>query len=103
LNLNVFDDAKLWWRIVTGPVEPQIEAPDLLAAARELLPPEPWTSESWGEWTKAVRDATGAKGKALFHPLRLALTGRSDGPELKQLFPLMGKEAVEARLGGKTA
>jgi len=102
-NLNVFDDARLWWRVVTGPVEPQTESPELLAAASELLPEEPWTQESWGEWTDAIKKATGAKGKALFQPLRLALTGLSYGPELKHLFPLIGKDKVLARLEGRTA
>jgi glutamyl-tRNA synthetase len=99
-NLTIFSDVRQWWRVVAGPVEPILEAPDLLAAAGRLLPPEPWDSESWGLWTKAVKEETGAKGKALFHPLRLALTGREDGPELKQLFPLIGRDKALARLNG---
>ncbi len=55
------------------------------------------------EWTAAAKTATGAKGKALFHPLRLALTGRGDGPELKKLLPLIGRAKAEARLAGRTA
>jgi glutamyl-tRNA synthetase len=102
-NLTVFDDVREWWQVICGPIEPRIESPELLASARELLPPEPWGAESWSEWTNAVKDATGAKGKALFRPLRLALTGRSDGPELKQLLPLIGKQKAEARLGGQSA
>ena len=50
--------------------------PALAAKAAALLPPEPWDEDTWGVWTKAVAAATGAKGRALFHPLRLALTGR---------------------------
>jgi glutamyl-tRNA synthetase len=101
LNLVVLGDARQWWRIVTGPIEPKLESPDLLAAARDLLPPEPWDGESWGRWTTAVKDATGAKGRALFHPLRLALTGREDGPELKRLLPLIGRERALGRLAGQ--
>jgi glutamyl-tRNA synthetase len=50
-----------------------------------------------------VKQATGAKGKALFQPLRLALTAREHGPELKHLLPLIGKARATARLEGKTA
>lgn len=102
-NLTVFREVRDWWRIVTGPVEPVIESDEFVATARDLLPPEPWDEGSWNEWTNAVKEATGAKGKALFLPLRLALTGRRDGPELKQLFPLIGRERALARLNGQTA
>jgi glutamyl-tRNA synthetase len=55
---------------------------------------------SWGVWTKAVKEATGRKGKDLFHPLRLALTGLDHGPELAKLLPLIGRERALARLAG---
>ena len=54
-------------------------------------------------WTAAVAGATGAKGRALFRPLRLALTGRDTGPDMKSLLPLMGRERVAARLRGEAA
>ena len=73
------------------------------AKAAELLPPEPWDETSWPDWTGAVPRATGAKGRALFHPLRLALTGREHGPELKKLLPLIGRAKALARLQGETA
>jgi glutamyl-tRNA synthetase len=72
---------------------------DFRAAAIAGLPPEPWDETSWGVWTQAVKQATGLKGKALFHPLRLALTGRESGPELAKLLPLIGRAKVLARLG----
>ena len=50
------------------------------------------------QWTKAVSAATGKKGRALFHPLRLALTGREQGPELKALLPLIGRARALRRL-----
>jgi glutamyl-tRNA synthetase len=102
-NLEVLSDAKDWWTVVTGPLEPVIEDADLCAAAAKLLPPEPLDAESWGAWTAAVKAETGAKGKALFQPLRLALTGESHGPELKRLLPLIGVARARARLEGKTA
>lgn len=102
-NLAVLADAGLWWRVVEGPVEPVIEDRALTEKAAGLLPPPPFTEESWGVFTKAVSAATGAKGRALFQPLRLALTGRGDGPELKKLLVLIGPERAKARLSGQTA
>jgi glutamyl-tRNA synthetase len=102
-NLTRLADAQVWWRIVTGPVTPILENADLAANAAALLPPEPWDETTWSVLTKSVADATGAKGRALFHPLRLALTGRGDGPELKKLLPLIGRERARARLMGQTA
>jgi glutamyl-tRNA synthetase len=61
------------------------------------LPPEPWDHETWKAWTDRVKQESGRKGRALFMPLRLALTGRSSGPELADLLPLMGRERILAR------
>ena len=102
-NLTRLSDAQGLAQIVTGPVTPVIEDAALTAKAVELLPPEPWNEETWGTFTKAVAAATGAKGRGLYHPLRLALTGRGDGPELKKLLPLIGRAKTLARLEGKTA
>lgn len=102
-NLEVLDDAKGWWAVVTGPVEPVAEDPDFCAVAADLLPLEPWAEETWGAWTAAVKAETGAKGKALFQPLRLALTGQPHGPELKQLLPLIGRARALKRLRGEAA
>jgi glutamyl-tRNA synthetase len=102
-NLGVLAEAKLWWQVVQGPLEPVIGDGDLCRKAAGLLPPEPWDETTWSAWSSAVKQATGAKGKALFAPLRLALTGREHGPELKQLLPLIGRARVVARLEGKTA
>ena len=102
-NLGVLNDAKHWWRVVEGPIEPVIEDRELCRAAAGLLPPEPWDEETWPAWSAVVKQATGAKGKALFAPLRLALTAREHGPELKSLLPLIGRARTQARLEGKTA
>ena len=101
-NLVLFRDAADWARIVEGPLEPVIEEQDFAAAAAAALPPEPWGLDTWGLWTDAVKQATGRKGKALFMPLRLALTGLTHGPELKNLLPLIGRDRAKARLTGLT-
>ena len=102
-NLNKLADAKDLALLVSGPVAPVIEDAALAAKAASLLPLEPWDEATWPAWTGAVAAATGLKGRGLFHPLRLALTGRGDGPELKKLLPLIGRAKALARLEGKTA
>ena len=102
-NLARFSDVSDLWTLVKGPVIPLIEDPAFIAKAASLLPPEPWDEATWNAWTGAVAAATGAKGKALYHPLRLALTGREHGPELKKLLPLIGRARALARLNGETA
>ena len=101
-NLTRFDDVLDWWRVVEGEVAPPEsslrEDEELLRAALELLPPEPWDATTWSAWTGAIKAATGRKGRALFHPLRLALTGVETGPELAALLPLIGHARVAAKL-----
>jgi glutamyl-tRNA synthetase len=100
-NLDRFSDAALWWRIVNdGPTEkPHFSDEDLgfVRTAFDLLPPEPWDRETWKVWTDRVKQESGRKGRALFMPLRLALTGRPSGPELADLLPLTGRERILAR------
>jgi glutamyl-tRNA synthetase len=102
-NLTKVADAAEWWRVVEGPVEPVIADEAFVAKAAEALPPAPWDPSTWKGWTDAVKAATGAKGRALFMPLRLALTGRDHGPELASLLPLIGPERARRRLAGEAA
>lgn len=100
-NLAVLGDAARWWGIVDGEMSPVIEDGALTAQAAALLPPEPWDDTTWDVWIAALKAASGRKGRALFHPLRLALTGLEDGPELKLLLPLIGRARAEGRLLGR--
>lgn len=102
-NVTVLADALEWWQVVSGPITPVIEDEELCAAAADLLPPEPWGETTWKAWTDALKAETGRKGRALFHPLRLAITGRGAGPELGALLPLIGREKVAVRLRGEPA
>ena len=68
-----------------------------------LLPEGAFDETTWDTWTQAVKAETGAKGKALFMPLRLALTGQPHGPEMQKLLYLIGPERAKARLRGETA
>ncbi len=97
-NLAQFDDVTTWWRVVEGEISPLREDEELLAKALELLPQEPWDETTWGAWTGDIKAATGRKGRALFHPLRLVLTGVETGPELAALLPLIGHARAALRL-----
>ena len=99
-NLNKFADVADLARIVTGPVTPVIEDAAFAAAALEVLP-EVIDAGAWSAWTAAVKDKTGAKGKGLFMPLRLALTGQAHGPDMAAMAPLIGREAIVRRLKGE--
>ena len=104
-NLARLDDIAAWQAIVDGPVTPVIAADDrdYLQAARASLPDGPLTAESWGCWTQALKSQTGRKGRALFLPLRQALTGQSHGPDMSALLPLIGRDKAAARLEGTAA
>lgn len=97
-NLAHVGEAADWWQVVTGPVEaPDFSADDraYLAEAADALT---WSEDLWHALTGALKASTGRKGKALFQPLRLALTGRASGPEMAALLPLIGEEEARARL-----
>ncbi len=90
--IETFSDVKIWADVVAGRAEPVYESAEdraFVETALSLLPPRPWDGATWGAWTDRVKAETGRKGKALFKPLRLALTGRERGPEMAALMPLL--------------
>jgi len=101
-NLTRLADAGRWAAIVHGEIDPVIEDKALADAAAGLVP-DTLDGESWSAFTDALKEKTGAKGKKLFMPLRLALTGEARGPEMAALFPLIGAEKARARLRGERA
>ncbi|MBA8849673.1 glutamyl-tRNA synthetase [Ochrobactrum intermedium] len=100
-NLDRFKDVAHWWAIVDGelPETPDFSEEDraFLGEAFTLLPPAPWDHQTWKIWADSVKAATGRKGKNLFMPLRLALTGQAHGPELADLLVLLGPERTLSR------
>lgn len=104
-NLARLPDAKDWWTVVSAPMASQIagEDRDFCKLAETLLPAEPWSEKVWDEWLAAIKPAANRKGRELFHPLRIALTGRENGPELRALLPLIGRARASSRLRGETA
>jgi glutamyl-tRNA synthetase len=88
-----------WAKVIEGPIAHTAERDQaFLAQALAVLPSGVWDTETWGAWTAKVKDATGRKGKELFMPLRLALTGLEHGPELKLMLPLIGETETRRRL-----
>lgn len=99
-NLTRLDDVIMWGTAIHGPMEPIIEDAAFTRAAADLLPTGDYDETTWSAFTEAVKAATGAKGKALFMPLRKALTGKDFGPEMGKILPLIGREKAYARLIG---
>lgn len=99
-NLSRLADAATWWAVVEGPIDPMLnpDDADFLNQSADLLPDEPWDDDVYARWIALVKPACGRAGRALFHPLRLALTGAESGPELKALLPLIGRAGAQARL-----
>ena len=102
-NLTRFSEAAQWWAVVNGPISPVITEAEFLAKAEALLPQADFTPETWGAWTNALKAQTGRKGRDLFMPLRLALTGLGHGPEMKSLLMFIGPKRAHALLRGETA
>ncbi|MEO1563174.1 MAG: glutamate--tRNA ligase [Pseudomonadota bacterium] len=90
-NLSRRSDVAAWWSICQNGADPLIDKDDeeFVKTAYEMLPLRPWDTSTWGSWTGAVKDATGRKGRALFMPLRKALTGREHGPDMAAFMPLL--------------
>jgi glutamyl-tRNA synthetase len=102
-NLDQLSDAKDWWELLNQPITPVIEEAAFTTQAADCLPEGEWGAHQWPLFIEAVKVQTGRKGKALFMPLRLALSGREDGPELPILFAMLGRERAKKRLLGETA
>ncbi len=101
-NINRVSEAQDWWQVVTGPITAQTDPQDaaFLAQAADAATALDWAVDPWHSLTDALKTATGRKGKALFLPLRRALTGLDHGPDMKALLPMIGKEEAVRRLRG---
>ena len=90
-NITVLADLEKWWTLCRDGAEPLVDPDDreFVEQAFALLPDMPFDSETWGQWTGAVKAATGRKGRGLFMPLRKAITGLERGPEMAGLMPLL--------------
>jgi glutamyl-tRNA synthetase len=100
-NLSTVAEAADWWGVVTGPIaaiDVADEDREFLSRAAAIAASLDWSADPWHALTAALKEATGRKGKALFLPLRRALTGRDFGPDMAALLPLIGQAAAAERL-----
>lgn len=92
-NINTLSDMGEWWTLFQtgagGAAELSDEDRSFADSALGLLGEPPYDADTWSTWTNAVKEATGRKGKQLFMPLRLAVTGRARGPEMADVMRLM--------------
>jgi glutamyl-tRNA synthetase len=102
-NLTLLADAQIWWEILHQPLAAQQEEVAFTTQTAALLPAGLWDEAAYKAWIEQIKAATGRKGKELFMPLRLALTGREDGPDLKDVFRLIDPQKARLRLEGNVA
>jgi glutamyl-tRNA synthetase len=103
-NIEKISDVDAWADIVLKPMSGEIsgEDKDFCAAAATYLP-DAVTPETWSSMIAHLKAETGRKGKTLFMPLRLALTGQQHGPSMDDMLQLLGAEKAKARLMGQSA
>jgi glutamyl-tRNA synthetase len=96
-NISTLNDLESWWSLFRDGADPVIEDEDtaFVAEAIALLPEGPFDADTWSNWTAAVKEATGRKGRGLFMPLRKALTGQAHGPDMASVMPLL--QVIKAR------
>jgi glutamyl-tRNA synthetase len=100
-NLERLEDFATWTPVLDDDIDPPELTHDeraLVCEAAQLAEQIDWAGEPWRELTEALKASTGRKGKALFMPLRLAITGRQSGPEMAALVRRIGKQRTQGRL-----
>ena len=98
-NISNISEVLEWIRVIDDPINVYTDIDyEYLNIAQDLLPNEPWNTETWDQWILKIKEKTQRKGKDLFMPIRLALTGKTKGPELNKLILLMGYNKVMERL-----
>jgi len=100
-NLARVEEFADWLPVLHGELDPPELGHDERAVVREaaaIAEGLDWSNAPWTSLTEAVKAASGQKGRALFHPLRVAITGRDSGPEMAGLVERIGKDRVVRRL-----
>jgi glutamyl-tRNA synthetase len=100
-NLERLSDFPAWFEILRGEIDPPELGHDerlLVRDAASVAEQVDWGAEPWRALTGELKQSSGKKGRELFHPLRLALTGRDSGPEMAGLVARMGKNRAVRRL-----
>ena len=100
-NLNYLSEYSKWDEIINKDIEVENLDYEFLKTASDVLPDEPWDNSTWNLWIDKIKVSTDRRGRDLFLPLRKAITGLDDGPELKELILLIGYDKIKKRLLGK--
>ena len=101
-NINTLNDVNFWWDIVYGNIKTIKDSEEFSNLAIKTLPKKDFDKNTWSTWTSLIMKESGRKGKDLFKPLRLCLTGQSNGPEMASLVFIMGRDKVIERLSNKS-
>ena len=102
-NIESISEVKIWYNICYGDVETVILDKEFCQKAAAALPNDiPWDENIWSEWMTDLKNITGKKGKELFLPIRMALTGKESGPEMKYILAIIGREKTLKRLTYQT-
>jgi glutamyl-tRNA synthetase len=100
-NIDFLSEYSKWDTIINNEVEIENFDSEFLRLAADVLPSQPWDEKTWNLWIEKIKSLSDRKGKDLFLPLRKAITGLEDGPELKELILLIGYDKIKRRLVGK--
>ena len=100
-NIVFLKDIEIWFKTINNVIDiKDYEIPEILInSAIESIPDEPFTYETWDTWAKSISVKTGLTGKNLYMPLRLILTGKEKGPELKNFLPLLDRQIILSKFG----
>ena len=103
-NIDSLNDTQYWWDVLYGDIQTTVDTDDAdyIKSAIAHFPDGNITGDTWQNWTSALKESTGRKGKQLFMPLRMCLTGRPHGPEVGKLLPYMGRERILQRINNVT-
>ncbi|MCY4184158.1 MAG: glutamate--tRNA ligase [Rhodobacteraceae bacterium] len=90
-NIKTIAEIKGWWKVLNQEIDPVIKPEDreFVELAISLLPEFPFDLNTWKNWVEDLKSKTDRKGGRLFLPLRLAITGKSSGPEMQSVLALL--------------
>jgi len=99
-NISFFNECKEWLEIINGNFKHKHneQDQDFLKEISKILPEDTTQENCWQDWIAGIKKISDRKGKNLFMPIRLALTGKEHGPELKLIINLISREKILERL-----
>ena len=100
-NISLLKNVKDWSDVCFGNINSIIEDGAFITQAAKTLPEGEFNKTTWSIWTKNLSQISGRKGKDLYMPLRLCLTGYNKGPEMADLILIIGRDKVLKRLSNQ--